>query len=538
MTLITRATAARVGALTAGVLLWLLPPSCLADVLADKSDLFVQQLSHGQGTAARTAVIVRFHRNLTTAQRRELTRLGADIYRNLPFIQSAALTVPTGRLKELAALPYVRRLSADVPVRRCDQFTVASSGADVAYSQYGLTGSGVGVAVVDSGILDQPDLDTPNIGGTSGCRIVANVSYVSDGYKANTDPCGHGTHIAGIIAGNGTSSTGTQFFRTFYGIARQAKLINVRVLGAQGQGTVSAVSSGIQWVINNKSKYNIRVMNLSLGHSAGESYTTDPLCQSVEQAWNAGIVVVCAAGNSGRLNAANTAGLDNEGWGTAYGSIQCPGNDPYVITVGATKSFDGTRADDRIATYSSRGPTRLDLILKPDIVAPGNLVISTSANSSYLYTTYPGSNLVPWQYYSTTQTSGGYSNKYFKLSGTSMAAPVVSGAVALLLQANPSLSPDTVKARLMVSADKWGFPDGTSDACTFGAGYLNIPAALNCTVVATQPALSPFLIQDCSGNVNVDTSRALWGTNAIWGTGITDLHAIWGVNAIWGTTTL
>src|SRR5207249_10554020 len=124
----------------------------------------------------------------------------------------------------------------------------------------------------------------------------------------------------------------------------------------------------------------------SLGHPVGESHSTDPLCQAVEAAWKAGIFVVCAAGNDGRLNSTIAAGADNEGWGTAYGSIQVPGNDPYVITVGATKSIDGIRAHDKIATYSSRGPSRVDIVLKPDIVAPGNHIISTLADGSYLDT--------------------------------------------------------------------------------------------------------------------------------------------------------
>ena len=158
------------------------------------------------------------------------------------------------------------------------------------------------------------------------------------------------------------------------------------MLDGNGQGSVSTVVAGIQWVVSNKAKYNIRVLNLSLGHPVGESYTTDPSCQAVEAAWKAGIVVVCAAGNEGRASATNTAGAANEGWGTAYGSITSPGNDPYVITVGATKSMDGNRADDKIATYSSRGPSRLDLVLKPDLVAPGNHVISLDAGGSTLDT--------------------------------------------------------------------------------------------------------------------------------------------------------
>ena len=249
----------------------------------------------------------------------------------------------------------------------------------MAYQQTNLTGAQVGVAVLDSGIRASQDLASQGTG--TGNRITTAVNFVS-GENQTNDTCGHGTHVAGILAGNGFASSGTGAFRTFVGIAPAANLVNVRVLNANGQGNVSDVVSGIQWVITNKSHYNIRVMNLSVGHPVGESYTTDPLCQAVEKAWKAGIVVVVAAGNEGRIQNTTDASLDNEGYGTDYGSIQSPGNDPYVITVGAMKATDmvfaanGTwthnRSNDHIATYSSRGPSRLDLVMKPDIVAPGN----------------------------------------------------------------------------------------------------------------------------------------------------------------------
>ena len=512
--------------------------SARADDFADKSDLFLRAKISSRRSKGRSAVIVRLKGSVTRASEARLVSLGADVYRHLPIVSSLAITIPNRNLKKLAALPFVERISADVTVKKCDEFTVGGSFADTAFQQYGLTGSGVGIAVIDSGVHFTNDLADTVKGGPS--RIIGNSKI---GQTNTDDFCGHGSHVAGIIAGNGAGSTGTGFFRTFYGIARHTNIINVCVLSNQGSGSVSDVISGIQWLITNQTKYNIRALNLSLGHPVGESYTTDPLCQAVESAWKAGIAVVCAAGNAGRLNSAQTSGLDNEEWGTAYGSIQSPANDPYVITVGAMKNIAGGRSNDRIATYSSRGPTRLDLVLKPDIVAPGNQVISLNTNNSWLAKTYGSSNLIPVSSYKNGSPQG-CSTLYFRLSGTSMAAPVVSGAIALMLEANPTLTPDTIKARLMISADKWIQPDGSADPSTFGAGYLNIMSALNCTVTVPSGtfAVSPPLYRDANGNVFLD--RALWGTHAIWGSGVSNLNAVWvanaisGTNAVWGSTAL
>ncbi|HEX5324694.1 MAG TPA: S8 family serine peptidase, partial [Capsulimonadaceae bacterium] len=251
---------------------------------------------------------------------------------------------------------------------------VARSYANVAW-QNGVLGDGIGIAVVDSGIGINPDLKG---GGLGGEKLVAWKDFVG-GKNAPYDDYGHGTHVAGILAGSGQMST--TYNTQFPGIAPHANLIGVKVLDSTGAGTTSNVILGIDWCIQNAGAYKIRIINLSLGHPVYESYTTDPLCQEVENAWKAGIVVVVAAGNDGRLNASTTSGVtDNCGYGTCYGSIESPGNDPSVITVGAMKSIDGNRADDLIATYSSRGPTMGDDILKPDIVAYGNLVTSLFDN--------------------------------------------------------------------------------------------------------------------------------------------------------------
>src|SRR5207253_764168 len=201
--------------------------------------------------------------------------------------------------------------------------------------QQGFVGTGIGVAVIDSGI-NPIDLDT---------RVVYSQAF--GGLTDAGDYFGHGSHVAGIIANSGNVSSGA-----YKGIAPNANIINLRVLDQNGSGQDSAVITAIQTAIQLKSTYNIRVLNLSLGRPVFESYTLDPLCQAVEAAWNAGIVVVAASGNSGRDNSQGTNG---------YGTVQAPANDPLVITVGAMKTM-GTvsRSDDLVASYSSKGPTLLD----------------------------------------------------------------------------------------------------------------------------------------------------------------------------------
>src|SRR5579871_656435 len=282
-----------------------------------------------------------------------------------------------------------------------------------------VNGKGITVAVVDSGINSQHTA-LQN-------KVVAAVSLVS-GDPSTADAFGHGTHVAGIIAGLPTTVT------PLYtgGIAPGAQLVNVRVLGADGSGLTSDVIDGIDWAIAHKSEYNIRVINLSLGHPVYESCTVDPLCQEVQNAVSAGIVVVAAAGNYGM----------NEAGQTVLGSIASPGNSPYAITVGALNTW-GTpgRADDTVATFSSRGPTAYDLAVKPDVAAPGVKIVSLQANGALLPTEYP-----------TTYVAGSGNNAYMYLSGTSMATPMVSGGVALLLQGVPSLSPAQVKLALQSGA--------------------------------------------------------------------------------------
>jgi serine protease AprX len=304
------------------------------------------------------------------------------------------------------------------------------------------------------------------------------------------------------------------------------------------------VIAAIQRAIQLKDQYNIRVINLSVGRPIYESYTLDPLDQAVEAAYQAGITVVAAAGNNGRDQSVTSDG---------HGTITAPGNDPYVITVGATKP-EGTPVmfDDLMASYSSRGPSVLDHIVKPDLVAPGNQIISLTSPKSTLAMTYPQLQVFPSDNpCSANPASCPGAGSYLQISGTSMATPVVAGAVAILIQQDPSLTPDQVKARLMRSAWK-GYPqsstaygtDGTPyfttyDVFTVGAGYLDLAAALQDTSKPAGVAYSPAVVFNSTDNtMKVDFSGAgaqtiLWGTSLGAGAGSSDT-ILWGTTAVWG----
>jgi len=443
----------------------------------------------------------------------DVLQLGGDLIGMLPVVNGLVASLDGNSIQKLSNRSDVLYISRDRPVNLLADTPAPAVNAAVAWNA-NYTGSGVGVAVIDSGVNSHPDLSTP---GLTSSRVAFNQSFLSS--SSSADQYGHGTHIAGLIAGNGTSSSGSQYSKTFKGIAPGAKIINLRVLDSNGAGTDSSVINALQTAITLKAVYNIRVINLSLGRGVYESYKLDPLCHAVEQAWKAGIVVVVAAGNDGRF-------LPTSG----YGTINSPGNDPFVITVGAMKTMDTvTRSDDQIASYSSKGPTYIDRIAKPDIVAPGNLLVSTENPGVTLESSEPG-NLVPYNFY-VYGGSSAPSSSYFTLSGTSMATGVVSGIVADLLQAHPTLTPDQVKARLMKTASK-SFPKSSSvydpasgntyvsyyDVFTVGAGYVDLGAALANNDTARGTAMSPTAVLDTkSGNVYLTRDyTSTWGSSSAW----------------------
>jgi serine protease AprX len=481
----------------------------------------------------------------------DVVKLGGTVLGQLPLVNGVVALLDHNGIVSLSNQSNVVYISKDRSLTPFFDNAAPAVNASAAW-QSNYVGYGIGVALIDSGVNSHLDLATTGLLPLS--RVVYNQSFVP-GDSSTADPYGHGTHIAGLVAGNGASSTGPFYSQTFKGIAPGSQIVNLRVLDAKGSATDSTVIAAISRAIALKSTYNIRVINLSLGHAVYESYKLDPLCIAVEKAWKNGIVVVVAAGNNGRY-------LPTSG----YATVTSPGNDPYVLTVGSMKPM-GTpqRTDDLIASYSSKGPTMIDHVAKPDLVAPGNLLVSTETSNTALYNTET-SNLVPYSAY-VYGGSSSPSKTYFELSGTSMATGVVSGMVADLLQAHPTMTPDQVKARLMKTASK-SFPTSSSvydattgitytsqyDIFTVGAGYVDMAAALASTELSSGTAMSPTAVYNSStGNVTLTSdSSAVWGTSqawsgpAVWGSTqfVGGSAIMWGANTnsgsaiMWGATDL
>jgi serine protease AprX len=311
-------------------------------------------------------------------------------------------------------------------------------GADTMWSR-GYTGRGVGVALIDTGVVPVQGLTSGNV--VNG----PDLSFDSQSPSPDLDGFGHGTHMAGIIAGNDGTASG------FRGVAPGSTLLSVRVGAHDGGADVSQMIAAIDWVVahRNDPGLNIRVLNLSFGTDGTQDTRLDPLTHAVENAWRAGIVVVVSGGNAG-----TSRGVDN------------PARDPYVITVGADDlhGTSGSTFDDTIPNFSTRGSSAR----RVDLVAPGQSIASLRDPGSYVDTEYPGAVV---------------SDRLFKGSGTSQAAAVVSGSVALLLQQRPTLTPDQVK-RLLVSTAQ---PLPSADYYGKGAGLLDVAtAALTPTPLTTQ----------------------------------------------------
>jgi subtilisin family serine protease len=307
----------------------------------------------------------------------------------------------------------------------------------------GNTGGGIGVAVVDSGVKKYKELEKDTRDKKTGYKKGWNVLENKD--KGDKDKNGHGTLVASVVSNQRRNAQGK-----FHGAAPDSAIIPVQVLDEEGRGSYSQVIAGIQWVVDHKDEYNIRIMNLSLSAPVRSHYWDDPLNQAVMRAWEAGIVVVVAAGNNG----------------PGPMSIGVPGNVPYVITVGAlTDAYTpGDWSDDYIPTWSAAGPT-FEGFVKPDLVAPGGHVVGLMSDKCKLAKDHPDYKM---------------DKDYYKLSGTSMSAAQVSGVVALMLARNPGLTPDQVKYRLLASAVPALYPDGTPVFSIWqqGAGRVDAYAAV------------------------------------------------------------
>lgn len=346
--------------------------------------------------------------SLGVAQVEDLSLIGAKLVEvpveeNQAFLERAAqhgwkvsadrvVSIPeTGDLAKAEPVdPSLPRLDLDVATRLLGVREL---------HQAGITGKGVGVAVLDTGVDQHADLKG---------RIVAFHDEINGRSEAYDDH-GHGTHVSGTVGGTGASSMG------FYqGVAPEASVIGVKVLSGQGYGTISGIIKGIQWCLEHKDEHNIKVMNLSLGASVSESANDDPLVAAIQAAARGGILPVVAAGNSGPFGH----------------TIGTPGNAPLALTVGALNDSNTPwKFDDGIAWFSSRGPTPIDEYAKPDVVAPGAGITAPKAG-------------------------GGYT----RMSGTSMASPMVAGVAALLAQAHPEATPDELKGALVDTAERiWGW---------------------------------------------------------------------------------
>jgi serine protease AprX len=460
----------------------------------------------------------------------------------LDLINGQVLEVPNGLLKAMAANPSFSKLQYDRPIKTHNYRTAVTVGARSVQDYLGLTGAGIGIAVIDSGISSWHDdltNHTSKLFPYGNQRVNKFVDFVN-GRALPYDDNGHGTHVAGIIAGNGYDSYGEK-----RGIAPDSNIISLKVLDQNGQGTISNIIAALGWVATNAQTYNIRVVNMSVGAAIRESYWTDPLTQAVKKITDKGITVVTAAGNMGK----NAAGQ------LQYGAITAPANAPWVLTVGAS-STNGTlsRYDDTMAGFSSSGPTFIDFDSKPDLVAPGAGTISLATPGSTFYVTKA-------QYLLSGKLGLG-SKPYLALSGTSMAAPVVSGTVALMLQANPNLTPNLIKAILQYTAQSY---PGYSPLRQ-GAGFLNTLGAVRLAKYYVNPqpgdrmpTQSVWSRQILWGNhrltggmirptANAWASTVIWGTaktlglsgdNVVWGTMASGDNIVWGTysgdNVVWGT---
>jgi serine protease AprX len=389
-------------------------------------------------------------------------KVGGAVAREFPIINAISAYLTSSQATELASVSGLRMTqdrnvmtmgvygaldsgldsSSLNKVFAVDNFIATQTGASQLHDM-GITGKGVTVAVLDSGSLMSGDEGEPllkNSQGNSRALSKYNAKQSISTLLLDDDGNGHGSHIAGIVASSLQSDNGK-----YNGMAPDVYLLSIKAFDADGRGSYTDVLDGLNYIYQNRTQLNIRVVNLSLGAAVQSTYWNDPINQAVMRLWDAGVVVVTSAGNSG----------------SDYGTVTVPGNTPYIITVGAATDayteFDAS--DDRITTFSSRGPT-YEGFVKPEVVAYGGHIRSKMNRDLLVKKNFVEDDL---------------GLEYYRISGTSQASAVVTGAVALMLEADPSLTPDDVKCRLIDSATKLTNPvtGNAYNPLTQGAGLIN-----------------------------------------------------------------
>jgi serine protease AprX len=445
-------------------------------------------------------LLVRFRQAPGASEHALVQALGGQERRRLKASSRwRSLRVPAHHLAALADNANVDYVGIDEPIMTAMDVAREASNEPTMYApESALKGAGVTIVVVDSGVALHPDIETM----TAVVDVVAqpNMPHAAPP-EDSIDPNGHGTHVAGIMVGSGSRSAGRMA-----GVAPQASLISVRVLDGLGRGLTSDLLAGLQWILDHKDEHGIRVVNMSLGHPVFEPAAVDPLVEAVDSLWDAGLVVVCSAGNRGR---------------SGHVTVTSPCNSRKVITVGATSdNHTAPITDDKIASYSSRGPTAFDLVAKPDLVAPGNRIVSLRSAGSRMDTLLPDRRVA-------ADPAQPEAVEYFEMSGTSMASPIVAATAALMIEQDPSLNPGTVKARLMMSARKAAF----GDPLTSGAGYLDILGALRATWIAADAPSPRALVDAETGTIAFENTAMLWGSDVF------SLRALWAESVSWSDPT-
>jgi serine protease AprX len=456
------------------------------------------------------------------ARLRAVRAVGGRVVRDLRLIRGLGVRLPAAGARRLARACGVRAVTPNAAMRPSaatvgralgawnpaalatafDQSTRADK-AWIAPRTYA-TGDGVAVAVIDTGIAGAlPDFQASSADPSS--RVIAS-AVVDPDATTPEDLYGHGTHVAGLVAGNGRNlATTDPLYNRYIGTAPKANLVSIKASDDHGRSSLVDVIAGLQFAVDHRDDYNIRVVNLSLTSMQPLSYRVDPLDAAVEAAWLHGLVVVAAAGNRG---------TDPDAVSYA------PGNDPYAITVGAVDDHaTKDTLDDTLAPWSSRGITQ-DGFAKPDIVAPGAHIVSTLAPGSDFASLCPDCVV---------------DGRYFRVGGTSMAAPIVAGIAADVISAHPDWTPNQVKAALTYNSGRYG-PTGqpvanmrlTADGAWEVAADLAVASAS--VAPANQGLVPSDLIDPNSGDV--DWVRASWG-RASWGAATGPLRASWG-RASWG----